>query len=63
MANYQDIYGNSTYLGSVKADDKGYLKGYVEIGTTLYKIRVTDNLKTGGHWVQLTKLQPRNRRR
>jgi len=66
MAMYQnhtirtDKYGRATTLCKCKPNNNGFPEGYVELGGSLYKLAVSNNLKDGGYWVNLTKMPKRN---
>jgi len=56
-----DKYGRPTMLVKCKPNKNGFPEGYLEIGSQLYKCAVSNNLKDGGYWIQVTKLAKQNR--
>ena len=53
-------FGNAEKVIGIKANRNGYPTGYVEIGSQLYQIGVTNSNKDGVEfWVRLTKLAKR----
>jgi hypothetical protein len=66
MANYSnrsvrsDKYGRPTSLCKCKPNKNGYPEGYIELGGSLYKFAVSNNLKDGGYWVSVTKMVKRS---
>lgn len=55
-----DRFGNPYQLIGCKANDKGFCKGYIELGGKLYKVEPSksDNEKYG-YWVKVTQVKKR----
>ena len=50
-----DRFGNPTQLIGCKANDKGFAKGFVELGGKLYKVEPSQANKEGvAYWVKFT---------
>lgn len=55
-----DRFGNPYQLVGCKINEKGFSKGYAELGGKLYKIEPSEAQKDGvGFWVKITLVKKR----
>lgn len=58
----EDKFGQPTQLIGCKANEKGFCKGYIELGGKLYKLEPSKSQNEKyGYWIKVTLCKKRNK--